>query len=277
MLSIVLAIIIRTSLTILPKSSVNPIHIGILCAMPEELGSTLKNLKNISETIYGDLKIFSGEWDCDEFEGFSFFISLAWSGWGKVCAARAATRLIGNTYKNSQINFLLFTGVAGAGDSKLKQWDIVIPSELIQHDMDARPLFPKYVIPILKRAKIDAQDSLVNWATQTLKNPISDNFGKIENGLIATADKFIADKTLLNEIKKDLPDLKAVEMEGAAVAQIACQENIPWLIVRVISDSADNSAAQNFSEFLKEYEKNSWKLIRLLLLNFKNCPISSSH
>ena len=63
--------------------------------MPEEIGFTLKNLKNISETIYGDLKIFSGEWSEDGSEEVSYFVSVAWSGWGKVCAARAATRIIG--------------------------------------------------------------------------------------------------------------------------------------------------------------------------------------
>ena len=103
--------------------------------MPEEIGSTLKNLKNISETIYGDLKIFSGEWSKDGSEEVSYFVSVAWSGWGKVCAARAATRLIGKSYKNSKIKLLLFTGVAGSGNLNLNQWDIVIPSELIQHDM----------------------------------------------------------------------------------------------------------------------------------------------
>ena len=180
--------------------------------------------------------------------------------------------MIGHHHKNIKVNFLFFTGVAGAGNLNLKQWDIIIPSELIQHDMDARPLFPKYVIPILNRAKIYVHEPLVNWATETLKDSKTDKFGKVENGLIATGDKFIADKTLLEKIKKGLPEINAVEMEGAAVAQIACQENIPFLIIRVISDSADNSAAQNFSEFLKEYERESWQLIKLLLKNFKNSP-----
>ena len=241
--------------------------------MPEEIGSTLKNLKNIKETIFGDLKIFSGEWVNYENGEDYFYVSVAWSGWGKVCAARAATRLIGNFYKNSKVNFMFFTGVAGAGNLNLNQWDIIIPSELIQHDMDARPLFPKYVIPVLNRAKIYVEESLVNWATHTLRDSISAKFGKIENGLIATGDKFIADKSLLDKIKIGLPEINAVEMEGAAVAQIAYQEDIPFLIIRVISDSSDNSAAQNFSEFLKEYEKESWQLIDLLLKNFKNIPI----
>jgi len=241
--------------------------------MPEEIGSALKNLRNIKETTFGDLKIFSGEWCNYEYGDDFFYVSIAWSGWGKVCAARAATRLIGILYKQTKVNFLFFTGVAGAGNVNLNQWDIVIPSELIQYDMDARPLFPKYVVPILNRAKIYVPESLVNWATETLSDSKPSNFGKVENGLIATGDKFIADKSKLEKIRIGLPEINAVEMEGAAVAQIACQENIPFLIIRVISDSADECASQNFSEFLKEYERQSWQLLELLLKNFKNSPI----
>ena len=70
----------------------------------------------------------------------NLYVSFAWSGWGKVSAARAATRIIGFDFNNFPIEFLIFTGVAGAVNRNLKQWDIVIASELIQHDMDARPL-----------------------------------------------------------------------------------------------------------------------------------------
>ena len=241
--------------------------------MPEEIGLTLKNLNNLSEKKFGDLKIFSGEWQDKDSDNNYYYVSVAWSGWGKVCAARAATRLLAFSHKEKSVDFLLFTGVAGAANLKLKQWDIVIPNELIQHDMDASPLFPKYVIPILNKSKIDAISSLVNWATSSFQEFQSEIFGHVENGLVATGDKFIADKTYLNKLCKDLPGLQAVEMEGAAVAQIAYQENIPWLIIRVISDSADNSAVQNFSEFLKEYEKRSWELIEVLLKKLNESPL----
>ena len=69
-----------------------------------------------------------------------------------------------------------------------------------------------------------------------------------------------------------LPDLKAVEMEGAAVAQVSYQENIPWVIIRVISDSADDSAADEFSDFVSCYSKSSWHLIWSILINYENCP-----
>tara|TARA_Y100001968_G_scaffold160800_1_gene147087 strand:+ start:1333 stop:2133 length:801 start_codon:yes stop_codon:yes gene_type:complete len=255
-------------------------HIGLLCAMPEEIGSTIGNLQNTSETKWGDLKIISGEWYEHGANLPSVYISTAWSGWGKVSAARAATRLLGQSFKGRGVDLLLFTGVAGAANPALNQWDIVLPTELIQHDMDARPLFQKYVIPALNKGRIASIDQWVEWAITSLQESVSKNFvehfGKVETGLIATGDRFIADKSLMENLSRDLPGLSAVEMEGAAVAQVACQEKVPWLIIRVISDGADDSAAQTFSAFLKDYEKFSWNLIEVLLNNHKKAPLINS-
>ena len=101
---------------------------------------------------------------------------------------------------------------------------------------------------------------------------LCEHFGKVKTGLIATGDRFIAKKSLLDKLARELPGLCAVEMEGAAVAQVACQENVPWLVVRVISDCADTDAAQTFNAFLKDYEKYSWNLIEVLLKNYKKAP-----
>ncbi len=258
------------------KPPFNPSHIGLLCAMPEEIGATLENLQNPIETHWGDLRITSGEW-YEHGENYpSLYISIAWSGWGKVSAARAATRLLGTYFKEKSIDIILFTGVAGAANSTLKQWDIVIPTELVQHDMDARPLFPRYVVPALKQERISAINKWVEWASHAIKDSISKkqckHFGKVETGLIATGDRFVAEKSLIDNLSRELPGLCAVEMEGAAVAQVAYQEKVPWLIVRVISDGADNCAAQNFNDFLKDYKKSSWDLIETLLKKYKTAP-----
>ena len=251
-------------------------HIGILCAMPEEIGTTTENLMNLSERSFGDLKVFSGELYFNRNNQTPLLVSVAWSGWGKVSSARAATRLISSTYQNKFIDLLLFTGVAGSAISKINQWDIIIPNELVQHDMDARPFFKKHVIPALKKSRINAMQNWVQWATEVLRESISKKeikpFKKVSNGLIATGDKFIADKNVIDNLCKELPGLFAVEMEGAAVAQVAHQERIPWLIVRVISDGADNNADQTFNEFLLDYQKFSWDLICSLLRKYEDAP-----
>ena len=91
--------------------------------MPEEIGSTLNNLENIETKIYGDLKIYSGDWrfSNSSSKSLNIHLSIAWSGWGKVSTARAATRMIGHHFKELKIDVIFFTGVAGAINSKLKQ------------------------------------------------------------------------------------------------------------------------------------------------------------
>ena len=94
------------------------------------------------------------------------------------------------------------------------------------------------------------------------------NFGSINKGLIGTGDLFISDVNVLKNITKDIPQLSAVEMEGASFAQVAYQENLKWILVRVISDNANNSADQDFSTFIKEYKTASWELISVFLKSF---------
>ena len=245
------------------------LHIGLLSAMPEEVGKTLHHLKNVISISYGDLVIHKGEWILEKSTNAKIFISLAWSGWGKVSASRAVTRLLNTADNNKNLDLILFTGVAGSGKAELNQWDIVIANEVIQHDMDARPLFEKYNIPALGIAKIKSPQNLTNWIFNVLKNSKKkghlSKFGFIKKGLIASGDKFISDKNSLKKLCIDIPDLDAVEMEGGAIAQIATQEKIPWAIVRVISDSADEEASEDFSTFIKKYENHSWEIINCLL------------
>lgn len=270
-------VIIIIIFNILQKTKLGPIHIGLLCAMPEEIGLTKRNLKNIVERSFGDFIIFSGKWkNLKNFEQ-DIYVSLAWSGWGKVSSSRAATRMIASPFNNMPLDFILFTGVAGAAKSELKQWDIIIPNKLVQHDMDASPLFLKYVIPSINKKNLYQDLEWFNWANNTISDSLKNNklksFGKLRNGLVASGDQFINDISIINKLSKELKNLSAVEMEGAAVAQVAIQEKIPFLIIRVISDSADDSASQNFNDFLKIYEKESCRLIEILINNLNESPL----
>ncbi len=256
----------------------NELHIGILGAMPEEVVEAKNHLKEIEINRFGDLEIFTGEWTLSEKSNFKIYISLAWSGWGKVSASRAAIRLISLEIDNlPKIGTIIFSGVAGAANFKLSQWDILIPYELIQHDMDARPIFEQFVIPALNESRLKTNKHLVEWSSNILKKAKSEellnNFGDIYNGLVATGDSFIADRERINDLRIKLPSLQAVEMEGAAVTQVCNQEGVPCMIIRVISDNADTNAPSNFDKFLTKYQNSSWELIQLLLKNCMNWPI----
>ena len=244
-------------------------HIGILSAMPEEVGFILDHLTNIYTSKFGDIEIFSGEFLINNEK--KILLSIAWSGWGKVSAARATTRLISTTYKKIPIDFVIFNGVAGAVDEKLKQWDMVISESLIQHDMDASPIFSKYVIPSINNQKIYANKIILENVFDSLKKSLVNNklqgFGALYKGLIGTGDVFISEKQKIKELSKQIKGLLAVEMEGAAFAQVAFQENIDWIVLRTISDSADESAHEEFNDFLEKYKYKSFDLIKASLEN----------
>ena len=246
-------------------------HLGILSAMPQEIGTLVENLEEIKIKNYGDLKVYFGIWKNPKTKN-KVKITFAWSGWGKVSAARAATKIITISHNISlPIDLLIFTGVAGGISPEMRQWDIIIPDKVCQYDMDARPIFNKFVIPQLKKIYLEPKFEFHQWAinsiSKNLKNKTLSKFGKLTIGLIGTADRFISNEESRNLIIKDLPEIKAVEMEGASVAQVATQEGINWLLIRVISDSANDSAAQNFNEFLEDYSLFSWKIIEVLLTN----------
>lgn len=235
--------------------------------MPEEVGVILDNLKFIETSRYGDLELFSGEWINNKER--KVLITTTWSGWGKVSAARATTRLISKKFQNLPVDILLFTGVAGAVDKKLKQWDIVISEFLIQHDMDARPIFDKYVIPALKKKNITADKTILNNLYNNINAELQKGnlqiFGKIYKGLIATGDIFVSDRKKIDLLLSEISGLLAVEMEGAAFAQVAQQEKIDWIVMRVISDGANEESSEDFNNFLKKYKFKSFELIRCFL------------
>ncbi len=239
--------------------------------MPEEIGKTIDHLIEIDEKHFGDLTVYRGKWISSQFNGYEIYITTAWSGWGKVSSSRAATRLIQVSSEKSKIDLFIFTGVAGGLREDVNQWDLVLASQLIQHDMDASPLFPKYVIPALNKKILKADNKIINWAFESInKFKIQKKlkkFSKVHLGLIATGDRFITSKNCIQEVCKDFLDIYAVEMEGSAVAQVAIQEEIPWLVLRTISDGANVSSSEDFNSFITNYNLYSWELIEALLFN----------
>ena len=251
----------------MPKNNKNIFHVGILSAMPEEVGIILKNLNNVKTSRSGDLELFSGKFILDNSK--EVLITTAWSGWGKVSAARATTRLLASNLYSIPVDILIFTGVAGAVDAKLKKWDVILAESVIQHDMDARPIFDKYVIPALNSKKIIPDSEILLNTFMGLKKELNQKslstFGSLYRGLIATGDMFISNTKKINQLSKEISGLYAVEMEGAAFAQVASQEKVKWLVIRVISDEANENASNEFNKFLSEYKLKSFDLIKCVI------------
>lgn len=204
-------------------------------------------------------------------------LSIAWSGWGKVSSARAITRLISYASRKDKVDLIIFTGVAGAISEKLDQWDLVVAESLVFHDINKNPFFGPYVIPALEKSEIKSDKNLIEWAYSTLSKTIKENkipfCRNIYKGLICTGDQFINDKEQLSSFLNYFPDAIAVEMEGAAIAQIAFQEKIPSIVLRVISDSADSESSYDFPTFINSYKNYSWYIIEALLKNLDNAPL----
>lgn len=251
--------------------SKNNLHLAVLSAMPEEISSLKSKLVNIQNFRLQNQEIISGIWKEELPNTNEIRITSSWSGWGKVNSAQAATKLIYLNQDFPKIDLLIFTGVAGSADNNLNQWDVVVGDALIQHDMDASPIFPKYVIPNINKSFFKPRKEVLEWAFKSFKELENKScFKKIHGGTIATGDQFISDKENIISLKAKITNLLAVEMEGASVAQVCFSENIPWLVVRVISDSANDNAVIDFNDFVAEYESKSCLIIQSLLKNIKH-------
>lgn len=232
--------------------------IGIICAMQEEVQSVLNTLKDIEKTQKGQRTYFSGTL-------FNRNVVIAFSRWGKVAAAATTTQLI-NDFNPSEI---LFTGVAGALDSSLNIGDVVIGKNLYQHDMNATPFYQKFHIPILDLKYVSTKNTkylfvatsmfIKNYDSYISKSE-SGNFKilnpKVIIGDIASGDQFVSSAEKVSKIKNDLPSVTCVEMEGAAVAQICYEYEIPFSIIRIISDNANDTAHIDFERFVKNISSN---------------------
>lgn len=189
-------------------------------------------------------------------------IVMVLAGIGKVAAASTTNLLI----HHFQVNQLILSGVAGAAEPALKVGDVVIAKELLQHDMDASPLFPRFEIPLTGKSRFLANKDLhqeLQTATQQFIQTLPQHFSaaqiaefqlekvKTYSGLIASGDQFIHNAQVLNQLKQALPDLLAVEMEGAAIAQVCDEHDLAFAILRTISDNANETAHIDFQSFVK--------------------------
>jgi len=215
--------------------------IAIMGAMPEEVAPIVAKLDNLKETVYAANTYYEGSYNGQE-------VVVAYSKIGKVFATLTATMLI----EKFSCDRLLFSGVAGAISDDLKIGDLIIADGLCQHDLDITAFGHPFGYVPEGEVCIPTDITLRNIAKE-----IAESKGlTLKEGIIATGDQFVAN----SERKEWIGDTfkaSALEMEGASVAVVCSALDIPFFILRAISDSADMDASFNFDEFLESSAKIS--------------------
>jgi adenosylhomocysteine nucleosidase len=232
--------------------------IGILGAMPEEINGIVALLKDKQEVVKGMRTYYLGSINGVE-------VVVVFSRWGKVASATTVTHLI----VEFGITELYFTGVAGSVSLDLAVGDIVVASSLVQHDMDARPIMKQFEIPLLGKTelyppkemleksfleikKLESNKELLQLISMEQQKIFSISNPKVFMGKIASGDKFFANTNEKESLLRLLPDVLCIEMEGAAVAQVCFEYNVPFVIIRTISDAANESSHVDFKEFVDQ-------------------------
>ena len=179
-------------------------------------------------------------------------VILVRCGIGKVAAAITAAVLL----DAFDAGALLFTGVAGGLGDGVRVGDIVVATTLLQHDMNAEPLFPRWEVPLTGRARFDADpawSARLAQASRTLAAGNAHAVGAaIHLGLVVSGDRFVATHAESDQLRALLPEALAVEMEGAAMAQVCHDFGRPFGVVRTISDRADDAAHGDFQRFVRD-------------------------
>lgn len=164
---------------------------------------------------------------------------------GKVAAATTATLLA----ERFRVDRVVFTGVAGGIGAGVQVGDAVVASAFLQHDMDASPLFPRHEVPLYGMSRFEADPGL-RAALQEAARAALPQAG-VHEGLIVSGDRFVSSSTEVRALRAALPDVLAVEMEGAAFAQVCHDFGLPFGAVRTVSDRADETAHGDFLQFVR--------------------------
>lgn len=230
--------------------------IGIIGAMEEEI-TNLKSHMQVDEvqTIAG-MSFFKGD-----VKGTK--LVLVRSGIGKVNAG-ICTQILASVYG---VDTVINTGIAGSLNADIDIGDIVVSTSLVQYDVDARNFGYKLgEIPRMNIVEFPADKYLID-KTQS----VFDSLGlgiKLYKGMVATGDKFVSEDSLKAEIISNF-HAYCVEMEGAAIAQTAMLNNMACVVIRAISDKADNSANVDYRSFEAKAIENMSKISLALVDSLK--------
>ena len=226
--------------------------IGIIGAMEEEVAH-LKEAMQVEKTVERAAMTFvKGKLDGKD-------VVVVRSGIGKVNAGICA-QILADLF---EVDTLINTGVAGSLDAALDIGDIVISTDAVQHDMDVSALGdPVGQIPRMDTFSFPADERLVQLAVQANEeaNPDIHTF----TGRVVSGDQFVSDGAVKERLVTQF-QAKCTEMEGAAIAQAAYLNKISCVIIRAISDKADNSSTMDYAAFEKQAITHTVRLVRNLM------------
>ena len=221
--------------------------LGIIGAMDEEVSKLKEIMDDIEISTRASMEFYKGT-----LQGKP--VVVVRSGIGKVNAG-LCTQILVDVF---DVKMVINTGIAGSLDAKIDIGDIVISTEALQHDMDATQFgYPLGQIPRMETFAFPADETMVKVAKEACEkvNPEIHVF----TGRIVTGDQFVASSEVKDRIKENFDGL-CTEMEGAAIAQAAWLNNVPFVIIRAISDKADNSAEVDYPTFEKQAILHSVRL-----------------
>ena len=222
---------------------------GIICAMEEEIKSLVAQLEDKKQDTIGGIDFYSGTINGKE-------VVLTRSGIGKVQAGVTTGLLIVNYKVDAVIN----SGSAGGIGEGLRVGDVVLSTGAAYHDADATAFgYKPGQLPQQPQIYTADEDLL-----EAISKAAKESNLVAKEGLIVTGDQFVSSSEKIAAIKEIYPEALSCEMEGAAIAQVAYQFSVPFLIIRAMSDVGDEDAGQSFDEFIIEAGKKSANMI----LNF---------
>ncbi len=228
--------------------------IGIIGAMDEEVNAIIEKMTNVESKEKAGMTFNKGTLEGKE-------AVVVRSGIGKVNAG-LCTQILVDDYK---IDAVINTGIAGSLKNQIDIGDIVLSSDALYHDMDATGFGYDFgVVPRMESSVFKGDVRLINLAKECCERVNPDI--NVHIGRVVSGDQFISDKAKKDWINEHF-DGYCTEMEGAAIAHAATLNNIPFLIVRAISDKADNSATMDYGEFEKKAIIHSVNLIMEFVKN----------
>ena len=250
--AVLLLMLVSASVCFAETGAKETVKTGIIGAMDEEVDSLKEALEEKETTIIAGMEFCEGKLDGAD-------VVVVKCSVGKVNAAACTQILIDRFGVDRIIN----TGVAGSLDAAIDIGDIVVSTEAVQHDMDVTPLgYARGEIPYCEKSVFPADEEMRASAVEAVKAAAPEVHAF--EGRVCSGDQFIASREQKEAILSSVGGL-CCEMEGAAIAQVCSLNGIPFVIIRAISDKADDSEEMSYVEFVQVAAENCAAITRYMI------------